>query len=226
MHKNQKEWMAELRRKKVLWIHDGHPSRPHALLTSGQHSGAFFNGRLVIGEKRLLSQAASDLVELFNIENTKALIPQGVIGPQSGGTLLAKLLKKRINHITGRRCFSISPGKQVIEGKKRMVFDQKDLHLVAHQNVILCDDVLTTSESVKLTISATEDAKGLVLPFILVLVNRSNLTCVNGAKIIALINYAAPIWTPKECPYCKQGSEAIRPKNPVNWYRLNVKLQR
>ena len=101
-----------------------------------------------------------------------------------------------------------------------MVFSDEELDLLPNQSILLCEDVLTTGGSVDLAATAVTNAGGIVLPFILVLVNRSGLTEANGKKIVALIDRPMPMWTPEECPLCKQGSEAIRPKD--NWMRLNA----
>ena len=86
----------------------------------------------------------------------------------------------------------------------------------------MVEDVLTTGGSVDLTAEAVTNAGGVVLPFVIILVNRSGLTEVNGKKIVALIDRPMPMWTPDECPLCKQGSEALRPKGTENWDRLNA----
>ena len=91
--------------------------------------------------------------------------------------------------------------------------------------MLLCDDVLNTAGSVEMAGTATMNAGATVLPFILVLVNRSTLTEVNGKKIIALINRATPTCTPEEClknGLCSLGSKAIRPKEGENWKLLTA----
>ena len=80
--------------------------------------------------------------------------------------------------------------------------------------------MLTTGGSVDRAATAVTNAGGIVLPFLLVLVNRSSLTEASGKKIVALIDRSMPMWTPDECPLCKDGSEAVRPKD--NWARLNA----
>ena len=65
MIRTVEQWIEEYKRKNALWIHDGNRIRPHALLTSGKHSNGFFNSRLVIPDEVLLSEATSDLLELF-----------------------------------------------------------------------------------------------------------------------------------------------------------------
>ncbi|RLI96432.1 MAG: hypothetical protein DRO99_04435, partial [Candidatus Aenigmatarchaeota archaeon] len=46
-----------------LWIHDGNSRRPHALLTSGNHSNGFFNATGIIGNPEVLGMVCSDLAE-------------------------------------------------------------------------------------------------------------------------------------------------------------------
>jgi orotate phosphoribosyltransferase len=74
---------------------------------------------------------------------------------------------------------------------------------------LLCEDVLSTGESVELTARAIIEKGGMPMPWEMVLVNRSGLDEVNDKKIIALINHPIYAWTPEECPLCKEGSKAL-----------------
>lgn len=215
-------WISEYRKRNALWIHDGNPKRPHALLTSGKHSNGFFNSRLVIPDEVLLRDAASDLLELFAKQGGNFSEVCGVVGPQTGATKLAECISDQIMAYTRELCFWASPAKTESEGGKSMVFSEGELELLPGQSLLLCDDVLTTSGSVSLTDVAATKEGGIVLPFILVLVNRSDFTEANGKKIIALINHSMPMWIPESCPLCVQGSEAIRAKGPPEWARLNA----
>jgi orotate phosphoribosyltransferase len=217
--RTQDFWISQYKQKDALWIHDGNPKRSHALLTSGKHSNGFFNSRLVIPDEALLRDAASDLLELFAREGGDVFKVQGVVGPQTGATKLTELVSKQLPNAD---CFFASPAKSEVDGRKSMVFSDEELALLPDKWVLLCEDVLTTGGSVDLTANAVTSAGGIVLPFILVLVNRSGLTEVNDRKIVALIDRAMPMWMPDECPLCKQGSEAIRPKGAENWARLNA----
>lgn len=219
MLRTQEYWVREYEQKGALWIHDGNPKRPHALLTSGKHSNGFFNSRLVISDENLLHDAASYLLHFFTEQSGKVSEVRVVVGPQTGATKLAEFLSIEVMASTGNGCFWASPAKHESEGKKSMIFSEDELVYLPDQTVLLCEDVLTTGGSVDLTVTAVTNAGGIVLPFILVLVNRSGLTEVAGKKIIALIDHPMPMWTPDECPLCKEGSEAIRPKGE-NWARL------
>lgn len=222
MHLKEDNWIAEYRRKGALWIHDGNPKRPHALLASGNHSNGFFNSKLVTSDDPLLTFAASDLIELFDESGGDVVAVDAVVGPQTGATKLANFLRDRIKFQASSSCFAASPYKHNDDGQKFMLFSPEELSLLPNQTVLLCEDVLTTGGSVDLAVAATIQAGGRPLPFILVLVNRSGLKEVNGRKIISLIDRPMPMWSPEECPLCQQGSEAIRPKGAEEWARLNA----
>lgn len=221
MLRTQDRWIEEYRKKDALWIHDGNPKRPHALLTSGKHSSGFFNSRLVIPDEVLLRDAASDLLELFADQGGDFTRIQGVVGPQTGATRLAQLISEQVSAYTRGECFWASPAKDEQGGKKSMIFSSEERELVHSQYVLLCEDVLTTGGSVDLSVDAVEGAGGAAMPFILVLVNRSGLAEVGGRKIVSLINHHMPIWEPGACPLCwVKGSDAVRPKE--NWAQLNA----
>lgn len=220
MTKTQEKWIAAYQKKDALWIHDNDPKRPHALLASGKHSSGFFNSRLVIPDTLMLRDAAIDLLELLTQNGGNIEGVDGVVGPQTGATKLAELLSNHIADTTNNGCFWASPAKSESEGRKSMVFTDQERELLRSKYVLPCEDVLTTGDSVELAIDAIGNAGGDVTPFILVLVNRSGLSVVHGKRIVALIDRAMPMWEPDECPLCKGGSEAIRPKD--NWARLTA----
>lgn len=223
MKRDEAFWIDMYRSKNAFWIHDTNPKRPHAELTSKKHSDGFFNSRLVIPDENLLSKAASDLLGLLADQLDDFSAIQCVVGPQTGATKLAELISDHVPPFTGLECFHASPAKTEINGVKAMVFDEKEAALVDGKSVLLCEDVLTTGGSVELAEQAVLEVGGRVLPFILVLVNRSGFKEVNGKKIIALIDRHMSTWnTKEECPLCQQGSEAIPAKDPVNWARLNA----
>lgn len=218
--RTQEEWKQEYKDKDALWIHDGNPKKPHALLTSGQHSNGFFNSRLVIPDEELMHEAACDLLAKLAKEYDLDAI-EGVVGPQTGATKLASLMSHFLKVFNQRDNFFASPSKSQSGGVKSMDFTPKEEKLLKGNRLLLCEDVMSTGGSIKLTVDAITPLGGRILPFVLVLVNRSGLQEVNGRKIISLIDHHMPMWTPEECLLCKGGSEAIRPKEKENWALLN-----
>lgn len=221
MHYSPLEWIGKYKEKNALWIHDGNPKRPHALLTSGKHSNGFFNSRLVIPDEALLSLAASDLVDSLVLQGVDIAHIECVVGPQTGATKLSELIALQRMARTKNPCTFASPAKYEKGGVKSMVFSNSDLALLPGRTVLLSDDVLSTSGSVDLAAEAVVNAGGIPLPWVLVLVNRSGQKEIHGRKIISLIDHPMPMWTPGECELCKQGSKAI-PAKGENWALLNA----
>ena len=222
MFRSKEGWITEYQRRGAYWKHDGNPKRPHALLTSGNHSNGFINNRIVIADELLLHAAASDLVELFVERNKDILGINGidcVVGPQAGATKLAELMSNVIGKMRGRPCRWASPAKHS-EGEARSMIFNDPQHMVQKGDICLvCEDVVTTGGSINLTIQAIIEAKGFVLPYIMALANRSGLKSVDRRDVIALIESHMPMWAPDKCPLCARGSEALRPKD--NWELLN-----
>ena len=73
-----------------------------------------------------------------------------------------------------------------------------------------------------MTASAVESAGGILMPYTLLLVNRSGNRVVNGRRNIALIERVLPMWSKEECKLCPVGSEAIAAKGE-NWPRLSAR---
>lgn len=222
MIRSQEEWITAYKEKGGLWIHDGNPKRPHALLTSGAHSDGFFNSRKIIPDEKLLLDAALDLLELFVQKGGEISVIDGVVGPQTGATKLSELISSALLSVYKKEmCFWASPAKHEENGVKSMVFmDQHIPFFFSPQRILPCEDVLTTGSSVTLAIDAVRAHRSTMLPFVLVLVNRSGLSEVEGKKIIALIDRPMPMWKASDCPLCKAGSDAIPAKD--NWDKLNA----
>jgi orotate phosphoribosyltransferase len=224
MIQTKEYWIRKYQEKGALWIHDKNPNRPHALLASGFHSNGFFNSRLVIPDETLLYEAGNNLFELFIGAGGNYEIIGCVAGPQTGATKLAEFLSEIISAQKGRPCLHASPAKGELKGRPAMIFSEEEEHRVKGRAVLLCEDVLTTGGSVSRAERAIIRAGGYILPYILVLVNRSGSTAVDGKKIIALIDHSMPLWEKDNCPLCKQGSEALPPKGE-NWQKLNAIYQ-
>jgi orotate phosphoribosyltransferase len=220
MIRTQQQWVERYKEKGALWFHDGNMKRPHALLTSGNHSNGFFNSEIVMEDSALLDTACSDLVCLLREANVNLLNIDRVVGPAMGAITLADGIARHISFGRQRICLRAYTEKDTSSANsKMMVFKRTAIHPT--ELVLLVEDVLTTGSSVGLAATAVAAAYAYVAPFLAVLVNRSNQTQISNYKIISLIHQPMPIWMPAECPLCKQGSEAIRPKGKENWERLN-----
>ena len=210
------KWIEIFKEKNAFWLFDrnGNPKNPHALLTSGKHSDGFFNGGIVSADAKLLDQAAGELVMMFGYPEYSNV--DMVVGPAMGAITLAYAVASHIANNKMNGCLTAYVEKSV-DGKK---MEFKRAEIAKGTKVLLVEDTITTGGSVEKTEEAVKEAGGEVLPFVLALVNRSGLKEINSKKIISLIDRKISAWDPKDCPLCKGGSEAIRPKEKDNWAKL------
>ena len=162
MSRNGYDYMREYKKRGELWIHDGNPKRPHPILTSEKHGNAIF--KLKIFDDNFFSEAMDDLI-LILAKKISLIEIDRVVGPETGATLMAQSLASKIECEPDRRrpCHWSSPRK-LGEGKsKKLIF--RESKQFTGENVLICDNALTTGESVELTASGIEAKGGFVLPF-------------------------------------------------------------
>ncbi len=220
MDKSSNTWEQQLERIGALWFHDGNPDRPHPLLTSGKHSSGFCNCGKLMEDPRLLSAACANLVEQLASDTYPEVLPiRRVVGPAMGAVTLAHEIALNISIRLEQQCLCAYAEK---DSDDPSVMTLARTTLEPGERVLVAEDVLTTGGSIERTVAAVERAGGIVVPQILVLVNRSGLSRVAGRPVLALVDKIIPSWEPEECPLCKQGSEAIRPKGAESWARLKA----
>lgn len=200
--KSEQDWIDQFTKLGALWIHDENPKRPHALLISGNHSDGFFNASKVIERPLVLAEACSDL--LANMKPSSFGAINMVFGSALGAISIAYEIARQLGIRTG------FTEPVVIDGKKRMVLKRFDIESDA--SVLVVEDVLTTGDTTRKTISVLQEKGVYIFPIILVLVNRSGKSHLNERDINSLIYHPMPIWSPDECPLCKKGSKIVRPK--------------
>jgi len=214
-------WEEKLCDLGALWQHDGNPVRPHVILHDGDHSGFYIESSLITIDPLTLSKAAYDSVKSLMSSLAKEQSIDFVVGPAFGGILFGYEIAMRINLCQSESCFFTYTKKTETEAGQVHKLNAK---IKPRSKVLLVDDVLTTGDSLAKTAEAVERAEGELLPFVLVLVNRSGKERVDGREVISLIDKEMPKWKPEigNCPFCRLGSEAIFPEGIKNWSRLNA----
>lgn len=209
----KEEWMFSFSEMGALWVHDGNPRRPHALLTHGDHSSGFFNGSNVMGHPTVLRKACYQIVteNLLNLL-VKGSYPDIVAGAANGSVTMASMIAE----LYDTRMIFTEP--VMVDGKKEMQLNRFSVE--SGGRILMVDDTITTGDTVLESIAIFEALGAKVYPFVVVLVNRSGMKDLNGREIIALVDHPMPKWEANECPLCEQGSVAIRPKG--NWDKLNA----
>ena len=202
-------WQKTFQEHGAIWIHSGDAKKPHALLTSGLHSDGFVNCTLVTQHAALLQNIVSGL------EGLAMKLPSSqvdwVIGSAFGAVTLSYAIAAQLRAKAG---FTEKNG----DGMKLSRFE-----IGPNEKVLVVEDTISTGGSTLKTIEALGKA-GVkpenILPMIICLVNRSGSDTLAGRELRPLIKTEIHTWKAEECPLCKAGSQAVRPKS--HWKDLTA----
>lgn len=204
----------------AAWIHNGDPSAPHAELTSGNCSNAFFDCLRVLKYVNLSNILAKQL----------HLLMDKAVGPMMG--TVKWVIGSPMAAITFAHDFARHadiPISMFVEkdpaDKKRMLWNRMNIPFT--ERVLQIEELITTAHTLNEVERAVRDGNDPesvdFVPFIGTLVYRpSKMTRRYGDRtVFALIEREVWAVSPEECPLCKQGSKRLRPKQ--NWKELTGK---
>ena len=162
--------------------------RGHFLLTSGLHSGVYWEKMRVVQNPWHTERVCAIIAEYY-----KNLDIDFVAGPTTAGIILAYEIGKKL----GKPCLFAEKSK---EGR----CFKRGLELKKGDKVLVVDDILTTGKSVNEVLDAVEKA-GARAVAIAVLVDRSE----NGLQFGEIPLYCclrAPsiAYEPQKCPLCQK----------------------
>ncbi len=209
-------WPEQFKNMGAMWEHDGNPKRPHVEFSKGgKHGGNYFNSRMVTKNATILNHVATELVgELrFNHYDSKNRIGiedvDLIVGPAMGACSLVVCVALNIIHWGGREDVDMAHANIGHDqaGHKFVIFDR--LAIQPGKRVLIVDDGLTTGGTAREMKRAIEQAGGIVLPVMLVMMNSCGRDVLDGRSIISLVKEELPTWAPGECPLCAAGSEAL-----------------
>ena len=160
----------------------------HFLLSSGRHSGAYF-------QMAYLQQYPEACAEVMArvAEKIKAMDVDVIVGPAMGGIVYAYEL--------GRQC-----GKRAIFTERvDNVMTLKRFAIQPGQRCLIAEDVVTTGVSSLETKRVIEEAGGVCLGIVCV-VDRTTAAAPSPIPILAsALKLELPNYAPEECPICKEG---------------------
>lgn len=206
------EWFAIA---EAGWVHSGNPEDPHAELTSGLCSTAFF-----------------DCLRLLKYPNIAE-----ILGCQLGRKLKRASLGK-VDWVVSSAYAAITFGHEVAKEigaifmnvekdpsdpkQKRMLWRRMTIPVEA--KVLSVEELITTSstfrEVQRAVIEGNTEPVNFI-PTVGVLVHRPpDLTSIDY-EAVALVEKEVPAYDPNECPWCEKGSKRYRPK--THWKELTGK---
>ena len=198
-------WRNEFQSRGAIWVHDGRPGRPHALLTSGLHSDGFVNCTFVTQQPALLQRIVS------TPEGMAAALPaekvDWVIGSAFGAITLAHAVGWKLGACAG---FTEKEGEHMKLSRFEVLPESK---------VLVVEDTISTGGSTLKTIQALHKAgipDSNILPYIVCLVNRSGSDLLGTRQLRSLLKLDIHSWQAENCPLCQAGSIAVRPKSHWN----------
>lgn len=205
-----KSWIKKFEDLGALWIHDGNPERPYALLTSGNHSNGFFNMTKVMERPKLLEKACAELIK----NNNLTIKPDIVVGSAMGAITIAHEIARQLGV---QMAFT-----EKNDDKTAMVF--KRFEIKPGTKVLIVEDVMSTGGTTLKTLETLKNLGAEIQPFMFLLVNRTGEKNLAELEIKALIEKYMPIWEDGKCPFTEDGLEPVAPVRPKeNWEALTRK---
>lgn len=173
----------------------------HFLLKSGRHSDRYL-------EKFAVLQYPSLAVEIGG-RLAAALAPYEptlVVGPTTGGVLLAFETARQLESTLGRTVRGIF-AEPVERGARAL---RRGWAVATDERVVLVDDILTTGASLAETARAVRTAGAEPLAAA-VIVDRSTAPVELGCPIVSLGRIEIRSWDAEDCPLCAAGEPLVKP---------------
>ena len=181
----------------------------HFLLASGNHSRRYLQSAKVLEEPKRAERICKALAEMIQKSGIEV---DTVCAPALGGVLAGYELARALGV---RSIF--------VEKKEGGMELRRGFKVAQNENILICEDIITTGGSAMKALKAIEDLGANVVAFAS-LANRgfckregSSLETKEECKLsssvpfFALDDFTFEMYSPEECPMCKEGSVAIKP---------------
>jgi|SRR6185503_13126022 len=173
----------------------------HFLLKSGRHSDRYLEKFAVLQYPVLAVEIGRRLAASL-IDRDPTL----VVGPTTGGALLAAETARQLEEALGRTVRGVF-AEPMERGARAL---RRGWPVAATDHVVLVDDILTTGASLAETVRAVR-AAGATPLVASVIVDRSTGPVEVGCPIQSLGRIEIASWVPAECPACERGEPIVKP---------------
>ena len=173
----------------------------HFLLKSGRHSDRYLEKFAVLQYPALAVEIGRRLAASL-IDRDPTL----VVGPTTGGALLAAETARQLEAALGRTVRGVF-AEPMERGTRAL---RRGWPVDAADRVVLVDDILTTGASLAETVHAVRRAGAAPL-VASVIVDRSTGPVEIGCPILSLGRIEIASWAAAECPACEAGEPIVKP---------------
>lgn len=166
----------------------------HFLLSSGLHSDTYIQCAKVLQYPEDTSFLAQRIAELFKDKEINL-----VVGPAIGGITVAYETAR----VLGVRSIFAERESGILTFRRGFSIDKDE-------RVLIVEDVITTAGTVKelkdLVLASGGDVIGISS-----IVNRGNVSEVEGIPVRSLVYISLSTYLPEECPLCKDNIPIVKP---------------
>jgi len=166
----------------------------HFQLTSGLHSSTYFQCAQVLQYPEYNHYLAQKIVSHFKSESIDV-----VISPAIGGIVVGQEVGRQLDV---RTIFA--------ERKDGQMQLRRGFKIGTDENVLVCEDVVTTGGSVQEVINLVQDL-GAKVKGVGIIVDRSNGSVEFPIEHYAIIQLSAETYSPETCPLCQKGLVIQKP---------------
>jgi orotate phosphoribosyltransferase len=166
----------------------------HFELTSGLHSGKYFEKFRLLEFPEIATRVCKEIAEHF-----RSLECVTVAGPTTGGIIIAYEVARQL----GKRCIF---AEKTDDGRGF----RRGFQIAQGEKILVVDDILTTGGSLVQTIDAIKKRGGVVAG-LGVIVDRSEKDIDLHVPVFSVHREQVKNWQPSECPLCKDGVELSKP---------------
>jgi len=166
----------------------------HFRLSSGLHSGNYFQCALLLQNPDIAEKMCSQLAGYFKDDK-----PTCVVAPALGGVI--------VSYETARALGVKSLFTERVEGKMAL---RRGFEIKKEDRVLVVEDVITTGLSTGEVLEAVK-SRGAKIIGVGCIVDRSGKELDFGVKLKSLVRLDFPTYKPEECPLCKKGIEIRKP---------------
>jgi orotate phosphoribosyltransferase len=166
----------------------------HFLLASGLHSPVYWEKFRILQYPDLTEKLCRLIAQHFAGQRIDV-----VAGPTTGGIILAFETARQLGV---RGIFAEK------EGSVRVF--RRDFEIAAGEHVLIVDDILTTGNSVRETVSAVNKLGGTIVG-IGVLVDRSDRESAFDFPFFSCLRAPSVLYSPQECPLCAAHIPLVKP---------------